>query len=247
MSILPAPPWADLAAELSGELHTTTGQRIAYATDASVYRSLPQAVVLPRDEADVVATVRFAVRHGLSITPRAGGTSLAGQAIGPGICVDVSRYLTDILEINLAEGWVRVQPGVIREELNRVLEPLGYWFGPNTSTANRCTLGGMFGNNSCGTTSITVGSTREHSLEARCVLADGSTAVFGSMAHAGDGFGAERPGLEGKIYAHILETLAKPSTRATIAAAYPRADIERRNTGYALDLLAKQQPFNPAG
>ncbi len=167
---LPSPPWSDLAAAITGDLQTDEGHLILYSTDASVYRERPLAVVFPRSTADIVACVRFAAKHQVPLTPRAGGTSLAGQAIGGGLVVDISRHLNNILEINEAAGYAVVEPGVIRDQLNAALQPLGYWFGPNTSTANRCTMGGMFGNNSCGSTSITVGSTREHVLEAEVVL-----------------------------------------------------------------------------
>ncbi|MEL7163651.1 MAG: FAD-binding oxidoreductase [Bacteroidota bacterium] len=160
-------PWSALRDRLAGELLLDEAHRILYATDASVYRERPAAVVFPRTEADLVACVRFCAEHRLPLTPRAGGTSLAGQAIGAGLIVDVSRHLRKIHEINVEKGYAVVDPGVIRDQLNDALRPHGYWFGPNTSTANRCTLGGMFGNNSCGSTSITVGSTREHVLGAR--------------------------------------------------------------------------------
>ena len=182
-------PWQDLSAAILGELRTDQLHRILYATDASVYRELPRAVAFPASEADIVTCVRFAIKHKLPITPRAGGTSLAGQAVGNGLIVDVSKFLNNILEINIEEGYAVVEPGVIRDQLNAALAPMGFWFGPNTSTANRCTLGGMFGNNSCGSTSITVGSTRDHTLEARVVLSDGNLHDFqeqsiGSMDRA---------------------------------------------------------------
>src|SRR5690606_34285456 len=112
------------------------------------------------------------------LIPRTAGTSLAGQVVGNGIVVDVSKYFNKILEINPAEKWVRVQPGVVRDELNMALKPYGLYFGPETSTANRAMIGGMVGNNSCGSNSVVYGSTREHLLEVRALLADGSEAVF---------------------------------------------------------------------
>ena len=262
-------PWSVLAASLNGELRTDDTHRILYATDASVYRELPRAVALPRTEADLVACVRFAGEHGLSVTPRAGGTSLAGQATGAGLIVDVSKYLTAILEINAEEGYAVVEPGVIRDQLNAALRPLGYWFGPNTSTANRCTLGGMFANNSCGSTSITVGSTREHVLAARVVLADGSVHDIDEHTfpadHLGGGAqakrklvphsvgmptnGTEEPATEriATVRDYLTTLLSDPTNRERIAAAYPKPEIGRRNTGYALDLLAQQRPFVPDG
>lgn len=244
---LQIPPWAELAAKLDGDLHTDRTHQILYSTDASVYRSLPCAVVFPRHQADIIAVVHFANQYQLSITPRAGGTSLAGQAIGKGIIVDVSRYCNKLLEINTDEAWVRVESGLIRDELNAALAPLGYWFGPNTSTANRCTLGGMFGNNSCGTTSISVGNTRDHTLEAHCVLADGSTAVFKDLDFKVAQAKSKQQSLEGRIYQQLFSCLEIPENRESIHAAFPRPTIKRRNTGYALDLLARQAPFQQGG
>ena len=228
-------PWSELSARLRGELHTDDLHRILFATDASVYRELPLGVAFPRDEADVVACIDFARTHALSVTPRAGGTSLAGQAVGGGLVVDVSRHLRDIIEINPEAGYAVVEPGVIRDQLNDALRPYGYWFGPNTSTANRCTLGGMFGNNSCGSTSITVGSTRDHVREARGVLADGSVYDFGAGAQVPAG-----PGTVADVTRFLRETLSDPGRRARILAAFPRPEVTRRNNGYALDYLARR-------
>jgi FAD/FMN-containing dehydrogenase/Fe-S oxidoreductase len=246
---MPSPtlPWSELAAVLSGELHRDEAHRILYSTDASVYRERPLAVVFPASEADLVACVRFCAQHKIGLTPRAGGTSLAGQAVGDGLIVDVSRHLRNIVEIDEEAGYAIVEPGVIRDQLNAALAPLGYWFGPNTSTANRCTMGGMFGNNSCGSTSITVGSTREHVLEARVVLADATVHDFGARpqdAKKVEGAGSER---HQRIHTHLHEVLANANTRTAIREAFPKRTVSRRNTGYALDLLAEQAPFTPGG
>ena len=173
-----------LRAQLAGELYFDDMMRVVYATDASVYRELPTAVAIPRNEADLKKIVQFANEHQQSIIPRAGGTSLAGQCVGGGIVVDVSKYFNQILEVNADEGWVRVQPGVIRDNLNLELKKYGLFFGPNTSTANRAMIGGMVGNNSCGTTSIVYGATRDHVLELKTILSDGSEATFHSMSAA---------------------------------------------------------------
>jgi FAD/FMN-containing dehydrogenase len=149
-----------LAAELEGTLHFDETIRKLYATDASVYRELPQAVALPKTEEDICKLVRFAREHGTSLIPRTAGTSLAGQVVGAGIVVDVSRHFTRILEIDAAQRRVRVQPGVVRNELNLALARLGVFFAPETSTQNRCMIGGMVGNNACGANSVIYGSTR---------------------------------------------------------------------------------------
>ena len=247
MSTNPTPPWATLAAELEGELETDALHRILFATDASVYRELPRAVAFPRSEADIVACVRFAGRYGVPITPRAGGTSLAGQAVGKGLIVDISRHMRRIVEINPEAGYVIVEPGVIRDQLNAALREHGYWFGPNTSTANRCTLGGMLGNNSCGSTSITVGSTREHTLEARVVLSDGTVANVGPQPLDGSKPSNSSPAILENVHAFLHQHLTDPATRDLITAAYPKPTVTRRNNGYALDLLAHQAPFAPDG
>ena len=161
--------------QLTGDLYDSDLVKSLYATDASVYRELPFAVVIPKSENDIKLAIEFARSNALSLIPRAAGTSLAGQCVGDGIIVDVSKYMTDILEINTQENWVRVQPGVVRDQLNVFLSSFGYFFGPNTSTANRCTMGGMVGNNSCGSTSIVYGSTRDHTLAVKALLSDGSS------------------------------------------------------------------------
>jgi FAD/FMN-containing dehydrogenase/Fe-S oxidoreductase len=154
---------------------------------------------------------------------------------------------TQILEVNPAEKTVRLQPGVIRDELNQHLQAYGLFFGPNTSTANRCMLGGMVGNNSCGTTSIVYGSTRDHVLELSCILSDGSEAVFGPLSAAELEAKLQLNNLEGNLYRQVLKELSPPEVQAEIQAQYPKPSIHRRNTGYAIDLLLRQQPFNPEG
>jgi FAD/FMN-containing dehydrogenase/Fe-S oxidoreductase len=236
-----------LQAQLDGELYYDKMMRHLYATDASVYRELPLAVALPMHAEDIRKLVTFANENGTSLIPRAAGTSLAGQCVGDGIVVDVSKYMNRILEINAEEGWVRVEPGVIRDELNHVLKEYGFFFGPNTSTANRAMIGGMVGNNSCGTTSIVYGSTRDHVQELEVVLSDGSTAVFHDLDKAGFRQKLDTEGLEGDLYRHLNQTLSVPERQAAIREAFPKASIERRNTGYAVDLLIEQQPFDEAG
>ena len=156
--------------------------RKLYATDASVYREIPQAVAFPKNEQDIRKLVSFARTHHTSLIPRTAGTSLAGQVVGRGIVVDVSRHFNRIIEIDAKRGRVRVQPGVVRNELNLALVPHGIFFAPETSTQNRCMIGGMVGNNACGANSVVYGSTREHLISARAVLSDGSIAEFGPLS-----------------------------------------------------------------
>ena len=232
-----------LKQQLSGELYDSTLVKSLYATDASVYRELPYAVALPKTTADIKCLIEFAQSNALSIIPRAAGTSLAGQCVGDGIVVDVSKYMNAILEINTQEQWVRVQPGVVRDHLNTFLKPYGFFFGPNTSTANRCTMGGMVGNNSCGSTSIEYGSTRDHTLAIKAILNDGSAVEFTTLTR--DEFNSKTKGtsLESNLYKQIYAELANPIIREQIIEGYPKASISRRNTGYAVDTLMHSNVF----
>jgi len=152
--------FVQLTKDFDGEFYDDQTSRILYATDASAYREMPKAVAIPKTTEDIKRLIAFARSHKTSLIPRTAGTSLAGQVVGPGIVVDVSKYFTKILELNQAEKWVRVQPGVIRDELNIYLKPFGLFFGPETSTANRAMIGGMVVNNSCGSNSIVYKSKR---------------------------------------------------------------------------------------
>ncbi|MCC6463488.1 MAG: FAD-binding protein [Saprospiraceae bacterium] len=238
-------PLHTLQQQLDGELHFDALLRHIYATDASVYRELPLAVAYPKHTADIQTLVHFARTHQTPLIPRSAGTSLAGQCVGSGIVVDVSKYMNKIVEINAEEGWVRVQPGVIRDELNWVLRPYGLFFGPNTSSSNRAMLGGMVGNNSCGTTSIVYGTTRDHVLALDTVLSDGSEARFSALSAAE--FEAKRQGdsLEARLYRQLHEALSQPAVQAEIREQYPKPGIHRRNTGYAIDVLLETEVFTP--
>lgn len=234
----------DLAHTLDGELHTDDLMRHIYATDASIFRELPLAVAYPKHAGDIKKLIAYARENGVSLIPRAAGTSLAGQCVGAGVVVDVSRHMTKVLEINAEERWVRLQPGVIRDELNLLLKPHGLFFGPNTSTANRCMLGGMVGNNSCGTTSIVYGSTRDHVLALDVLLSDGSEARFSNLSPAAFAAKCEGNTLEAQIYRQIRESLSQPEVQAEIRAQFPKPGITRRNTGYAVDLLLDSSLFS---
>ncbi len=245
---MPTPPaLSELARQLKGELLQDDLSRRIYATDASIYREIPLAVALPADSEDLGILVRFAHQNKMPLIPRASGTSLAGQCVGNGLVVDISNAFSGILEVNQEEQWVRVQPGVIRDELNRYLQSFGLYFGPNTSTSNRATLGGMIGNNSCGSTSIEYGTTRDHLLEARVLLSDGTETIFRSLSPDEFEEKCGLEGLEGEIYRHLRSRLSDPVRQQAIRDHFPRPEVARRNTGYALDLLLRQQPFDPAG
>ena len=212
--------------------------RILYATDASAYREMPAGVVSPRNKEDLVFLVKTAAENNIPLIPRAAGTSLAGQVVGSGLVLDVSRHLTSIIELNREEAWVRVQPGVIRDELNRFLKPFGLYFGPETSTASRATIGGMTGNNSCGSNSVVYGSVREHLLEAEMILHDGSIALFRAGMP-----GENTNPLAAEMERKLLALLREPGMPEKIRENFPKKSITRRNTGYAADLLLAQKPF----
>ncbi len=233
-----------LKTKLRGDLLSDEVTRTLYATDASIYFEKPLAVAIPKDEDDIKHLIFFAEENTISLTFRTAGTSLAGQATGAGIIVDISKHFREILEINPAERWVRVQPGVVRDELNLFLKPHGFMFCPETSTSNRCMIGGMIGNNSCGEHSLIYGSTRDHLLKIRCLLSDGSEAEFEKISK--DVFLEKCKGenLENKIYEHIRALLSQKDIATAIDENYPEPSIKRRNNGYALDILLHTDAFD---
>lgn len=245
----PTNPFFTLKQSLDGDVFTDQVQKVIYATDASSYREIPQAVTRPKNKEDIRKIIDFARHRGTSVIPRAGGTSLAGQVVGAGIVVDVSKYMKRIGELNVAERWIEVEPGVVLAELNQFLTQYGLQFAPETSTANRCCIGGMLGNNSCGLHSLIYGSTREHILEVEGILADGSDISFKALTT--DEFMAKCNGnpelLETKIYKNIQETLSDPFNQEQIRKEYPDPKVTRRNNGYALDMLLETDPFTSNG
>ena len=251
---MPLLAFDQLTSQLTGDFFTDTTHRTLYATDASAYREMPTAVAIPETIDDLKTLIAFAREHHTSLIPRTAGTSLAGQVVGNGIVVDVSKHFTKILEINPDERWVRVQPGVIRDELNLFLKPYGLYFGPETSTANRAMIGGMVGNNSCGSNSVVYRATREHTLSVKALLADGSEVEFGAveegnfeeqLAEASRKSGSAT--IADTILLKTNEILANPENQQEIRRNFPKKSIERRNTGYALDELLNMAPYTPTG
>ncbi len=232
-----------LSEDLTGELYFDNTMRILYATDASAYREMPLAVAVPQSIDDLKKLIQFARLEKTSLIPRTAGTSLAGQVVGKGIVVDVSKNFTKIIELNKEEHWVRVQPGVIRDELNMFLKPHGLFFGPETSTANRAMIGGMVGNNSCGSNSVVYGSVREHLLEVKALLSDGSETVFKALSLDEFHNKCEGENLEATIYQSIRSQLSDYNNQLEIRKEFPKKSIERRNTGYAVDVLLDTAPF----
>ena len=233
-----------LSESLEGKLLFDDLHKTIYATDASAYRMLPLAVAYPKNSEDIVKLIQFATENKISLTPRTAGTSLAGQTVGNGIIVDVSKYFTRIISFDADKKTVTVQPGVIRDELNLYLKPYGLFFGPNTSTSNRCMMGGMVGNNSSGTTSIRYGVTRDKIVEIKAILSDGSLATFKELTS--DEFLEKTKGdsLESTIYKKIYEELSNVEAQKEIVAEFPKPEIHRRNTGYAVDILLKSELFS---
>ncbi|MGB0837100.1 MAG: FAD-binding and (Fe-S)-binding domain-containing protein [Flavobacteriaceae bacterium] len=229
---------------LSGELRLDPLYKSIYATDASVYRKTPLGVAFPKDDRDLKQIINFAREHKIGLIPRTAGTSLAGQCVGDGLVVDVSKYFTKIIEFNSEEKWIKVQPGVIRDDLNRFLKPHGLFFGPNTSTSNRCMIGGMVGNNSSGTTSIKYGVTRDKVLEIKAILSDGSTEVFKDISSEELNTKSKENSLSGKIYAQILSKYSQKEIQEEIKREFPDKNIHRRCTGYAIDELLDFKEFS---
>lgn len=240
----------NLATRLEGEFYFNDssfhqGQLRAFSTDASVYEEKPLAVAIPKTESDIVQLVQFANKHFITLIPRAAGTSLAGQVVGNGIVVDISTYFNKILEVNTNESWVRVQPGVIRDDLNAHLKTFGLMFGPETSTANRAMIGGMVGNNSCGLHSIVWGAVRDHILEAKVILSDGSVALIKEQSEVESAI--QNNSFLDAIQQELYTILNDENNQLNIKNNFPKKTVVRRNTGYALDSLLEMNPFNKNG
>ncbi len=233
--------WNALAKKLEGELRRDDTSRTLYATDASVFREVPTAVAYPRSAEDLAALTGFAREEKTPLVVRGAGTSLAGQVVGRGLIVDCSRFLHRVLEVDPVARTARVQPGLVRNDLNFHLAPHRLYFAPETSTQNRATLGGMIGNNACGANSLVYGSTRDHLLKVRAVMSDGSWAEFG--ANLPD----PKSGRAQHAIAALDSVLGDAGNRAEIAKQFPKPEIKRRNTGYALDALAESARYTPGG
>ena len=220
---------------LSGDVLFDNLQKSIYATDASVYRKIPLAVAFPKDEKDIKTLIDFAIKNSITLIPRTAGTSLAGQCVGDGIVVDVSKHFTDIISFDEQAKKITLQPGIVRDSLNLFLKPFGLFFGPNTSTSNRCMIGGMVGNNSSGSTSIKYGVTRDKVLEIDAILSDGSSANFKEITSEEFIKKTKENTLEGKIYKSIYAELSSKENQHEIKNEFPKEIIHRRNTGYAVD------------
>ncbi|WP_430908009.1 FAD-binding and (Fe-S)-binding domain-containing protein [Maribacter sp. 2-571] len=233
----------ELSVSLDGELLDDALTKALYATDASVYRKTPLGVAFPKTTDDLKQLILFAKKHAIGLIPRTAGTSLAGQCVGDGLVVDVSKHFTEIIGLDEQKRQVTVQPGVVRDALNRFLLPYRLFFGPNTSTANRCMIGGMVGNNSSGTTSIKYGVTRDKVVSMKTVLSDGSEVEFGALDEAEFMAKTKGKGIEAKIYQNLYNELSNKEIRQEIISEFPKPEIHRRNTGYAVDELLRGTLF----
>jgi hypothetical protein len=220
---------------LSGDVLFDSLHKTLYATDASVYRKIPMAVAYPKDEKDIKILIDFATKNETTLIPRTAGTSLAGQCVGEGIVVDVSKHFTNIISFDEKAKTIKLAPGIVRDSLNVYLKPFGLFFGPNTSTSNRCMMGGMVGNNSSGSTSIKYGVTRDKVLEIDAILSDGSSVTFKEITSAEFVTKTKEDSQEGKIYKAIFDELSLAENQQEIKAQFPKESIHRRNTGYAVD------------
>ena len=243
------PDFSLLKSRLEGDLFNDNVQRVLYSTDASQYKEMPLAVARPKNKEDIRKLILFARENGTSLIPRGGGTSLAGQVVGSGIVADISKYMNRIVEINPQERYAIVEPGVVLAELNLALASYGLQFGPETSTANRCVIGGMLGNNSCGLHSLIYGSVREHILEVEAILSDGSDVTFRALTK--EEFHQKLNGnpnkLEKAIYQNIYNILSDKTNQDEIRKNFPHPSLTRRNMGYAIDSLLETEIFSEGG
>jgi len=228
---------------LSGEVFFDNLHKSIYATDASVYRKIPLGVAYPKNNEDIKTLIKFANKNKITLIPRAAGTSLAGQCVGDGLVIDISKHFTKIIAFNEHAKTVTVQSGVIRDELNDFLKPYGLFFGPNTSTSNRCMIGGMVGNNSSGTTSIRYGVTRDKVIELKTILSDGSEVTFNELTS--QQFQQKQLGnsLENNIYKAVFDELSNKENQQEIINQFPKKSIHRRNNGYPIDELLNYEEF----
>lgn len=233
--------------QFDGEILSDLSSKIIYSTDASVYKEMPLGVAFPKSEKDIIRLINFASENNITLIPRAAGTSLAGQVVGNGLVVDITKYFSKIFEVNTKEKYAIVQPGVVRDELNRQIAPFNLFFAPETATSNRCRIGGMCGNNSCGANSLIYGSTRQHIISLKAILSDGSTVEFKELSENQFKTKCLLNNFEGTLYRQINKMLSDIETQEEIKKEFPDKEIKRRSMGYAVDELIEMQPFTNSG
>jgi len=233
----------ELRSRVKGDVYLDEMTLGLYSTDASIYQIKPTAVVVPRDEADVCACVETASKYNVNILPRGGGTSLNGQCVSAAMVIDFTKYMNEILELNVEERWVRVQPGIVLDELNAALAEQGLFFAPDPATGDRAAVGGMMGNNASGGRSIVYGITSDHVLEVKTLLSDGTVLEFKELsgeeydhlARAGDS-------REAQIYDGFRKII--DTNRDEIEKRFPK--VMRRVQGYNLDSFINGDRWNLA-
>jgi len=232
----------ELKRTLKGEVRFDRGSRALYATDGSNYRQIPIGLVVPRDDADVIATVTACRKYGAPVLARGAGTSLAGQCCNVAVILDFTKYMNKILEINIEQGFARVQPGVVLDTLRNLAEKHQMTFAPDPSTHNRCTIGGMIGNNSCGTHSLLGGKTVDNVEQLRILLYDGTQLTVGATGDDEVETKLRNAGRESEIYTKLRSIRDRYSS--LIHARFPQ--IPRRVSGYNLDELLPERGFHVA-
>jgi FAD/FMN-containing dehydrogenase/Fe-S oxidoreductase len=232
-----------LSDSLTGSIQTDHLHTSIYATDASVYREIPKAVIYPKTNSDLIEVIKFAQLNKISITPRAAGTSLAGQCVTDGIVVDLSKHFINEIKFDNKAKRIQLQPGVVRDALNKRLKLEHLFFGPNTSTSNRCNVGGMFGNNSSGTTSIKYGVTRDKIISSKGFLSDGSFIEVKPLTKDEFQEKSRLNSLEGQIYNFFNRLFQRQDIEMLLENGFPKSSIHRRNTGYAIDELYNNSFF----
>ncbi|MEL6374924.1 MAG: FAD-linked oxidase C-terminal domain-containing protein [Pseudomonadota bacterium] len=225
---------ARLEKAIEGDVLFDRFSRGRYATDASIYQIEPVGVVIPRSTADVEAALAIAREEGVAVLPRGGGSSQCGQTVGRALVMDFTKYMNKLVSADIDEGTCIVEPGIVMDEVNRQLKSSGLWFPVDVSTSSRATIGGMAGNNSCGTRSLRYGIMRDNVLSIDALLADGTAATFGPVCGASDlaALPEAARGIADDVFA-----LARANA-ATIEGAFP--EVSRRVGGYLIDALLEQ-------
>ncbi len=227
--------YQELDQQIRGEVSWDPMTLGLYATDASIYQITPIALVVPRDADDVLTAVRIAASHNVSILPRGSGTSLNGQAVGASMILDFTKYMAQILELNVKEKWVRVQPGIVLDQLNATLAPHGLHFAPDPATSSRATIGGMIGNNSSGTKSIVYGTTHDHVLELKTVFSDSTVMDLAPVT-------CDKLHTQPQIVSDFKKII--DANRDEIEKRFPK--VMRRVQGYNLDSFINTDSWNLA-
>ena len=229
-----------LRERVRGDVLFDETSRSLYSTDASIYQIQPVAVLTPMDVEDVKAALKTAAEFGVTVLPRGGGTSLAGQAVGESLVLDLSKYMNKLIELNVAERWVRVQPGLVRDELNAMVAEHGLHFAPDPATSSRANVGGMIGNNSSGTKSILFGKTVDHVLEAQVLLADGTELQLKELSPEDYDAKCNGDDSEARIYNGLKKVITE--NRDEIRKRFPK--VMRRVQGYNLDEFIDTDRWN---